>query len=252
MLLPGGLGSLLYKARDSWLRVVARRHELVVPSLIADTGTPALLGGDARPAVAAVLPGTDDRNGPRFLKRLSSSNIPDVDYFTYPDLNLSGGDPNLLSLRSIDVAYGQVQVLFGVSLELRRGETIALLGTNGAGKSTVLRAISGLIAPTNGSISHEGVDISGMAPHMIAAKGIIQVPGGRGVFPSLTVGENLRDRALDAPPRSRVREDQYRRGPRDLPGACPAASTTRRRSSPVVSSRCSRSRWRSSPSRTCS
>ena len=61
------------------------------------------------------------------------------------------------------MAYGQVQVLFGVSLELRRGETIALLGTNGAGKSTVLRAISGLIAPKNGSISHEGVDISGMA-----------------------------------------------------------------------------------------
>ena len=60
---------------------------------------------------------------------------------------MSGGTPNLLSLRSVDVAYGQVQVLFGVNLELREGETIALLGTNGAGKSTVLRAISGLVAP---------------------------------------------------------------------------------------------------------
>ena len=67
MLLPGGLGSLVYKARDSWLRVVARRHELVVPSLIADTGTPALLGGANRPSTAAVAPGADDRNGPRFL-----------------------------------------------------------------------------------------------------------------------------------------------------------------------------------------
>jgi ABC-type branched-subunit amino acid transport system ATPase component/branched-subunit amino acid ABC-type transport system permease component len=192
MVLPGGLGSLLYKARDSWLRNVARRHDLVVPSLIADTEAPALLGGAPRPALASVPEGVDLRGGPKFLKRLPSQDAPDVDYFTYPDLNLSGGDPNLLSIRSIDVAYGQVQVLFRVSLELRRGETIALLGTNGAGKSTVLRAISGLIAPKNGSISHEGVDISGMAPHMIAAKGIIQVPGGRGVFPSLTVGENLR------------------------------------------------------------
>ena len=118
--------------------------------------------------------------------------MPDVDYFTYPDLALSGGKPNLLSLRSVDVSYGQVQVLFGVSLELRRGETIALLGTNGAGKSTVLRAISGLVAPRRGSISHEGTDISGMGPHMIAQKGVIQVPGGRGVFPSLSVAENLK------------------------------------------------------------
>ena len=118
--------------------------------------------------------------------------MPDVDYFSYPDLRLSGGKPNLLSLRSVDVSYGQVQVLFGVSLELRRGETIALLGTNGAGKSTVLRAISGLVAPRRGSISHEGTDISGMGPHHIALKGVIQVPGGRGVFPSLSVAENLK------------------------------------------------------------
>ena len=83
-------------------------------------------------------------------------------------------------------------MLFGVSLELRRGETIALLGTNGAGKSTVLRAISGLVTPTQGSVSHEGVDISGMGPHHIAEKGLIQVPGGKGVFPSLTVAENLK------------------------------------------------------------
>ena len=86
--------------------------------------------------------------------------MPDVDYFSYPDLNLSGAEPNLLSLRSIDVYYGQVQVLFGVSLELRRGETIALLGTNGAGKSTVLRAVSGLLAPRSGSVSHRGASTS--------------------------------------------------------------------------------------------
>ena len=136
--------------------------------------------------------------------------MPDVNYFSYPDLALSGGKPNLLSLRSVDVAYGQVQVLFGVSLELREGETIALLGTNGAGKSTVLRAISGLVGPKQGTISHLGVDISGLAPHLIARKGVIQVPGGKGVFPSLTVAENLRvgvwmhrrDRGSRRPPRT--------------------------------------------------
>jgi ABC-type branched-subunit amino acid transport system ATPase component/ABC-type branched-subunit amino acid transport system permease subunit len=193
-LLPGGLGSVLYRVRDMWLRAVARRRNMVVPSLIADTGDdPELLTGRAKPAVAMAVDGEHEtRHGPKFLKRFPARPMPDVDYFSYPDLRLSGGKPNLLSLRSVDVAYGQVQVLFGVSLELRRGETIALLGTNGAGKSTVLRAISGLVAPKRGSISHEGVDISGMAPHMIALKGVIQVPGGRGVFPSLTVAENLK------------------------------------------------------------
>jgi branched-chain amino acid transport system ATP-binding protein len=66
------------------------------------------------------------------------------------------------------------------------------MGTNGAGKSTVLRAVSGLVDPSSGSVSHEGVDISGLAPHRVAERGIVLVPGGRGVFPSLTVAENLR------------------------------------------------------------
>jgi ABC-type branched-subunit amino acid transport system ATPase component/ABC-type branched-subunit amino acid transport system permease subunit len=192
-LLPGGLGSLLYRVRDHWLRRVAAKHEMVVPSLIADTDAePTLLTGErAAPAVAR---GEVEREfrGPKWMKHLRHRPMPTVDYFSFPDLALSGGRPNLLSLRSVDVAYGQVQVLFGVNLELREGETIALLGTNGAGKSTVLRAISGLVTPNHGTISHNGVDISGMAPHLIARKGVIQVPGGRGVFPSLSVEENLK------------------------------------------------------------
>jgi ABC-type branched-subunit amino acid transport system ATPase component/ABC-type branched-subunit amino acid transport system permease subunit len=193
-LLPGGLGSVLYRLRDAWLRRVAARRHIVVPSLIADSGAdPELLTGE-KPMPAVAVGGGERRpdRGPKWMRRLPHRPVPKVDYFTYPDLALSGGEPNLLSLRSIDVAYGQVQVLFGVSLELREGETIALLGTNGAGKSTVLRAISGLVAPTHGTISHQGIDISGMGPHHIARKGLIQVPGGRGVFPSLTVAENLK------------------------------------------------------------
>jgi ABC-type branched-subunit amino acid transport system ATPase component/ABC-type branched-subunit amino acid transport system permease subunit len=194
MFLPGGLGSVLYRIRDLYLRLVARRRNLVVPSLIADSGDPEVLTGRVRaPVIEADLDGGEvvDR-APKFLKLFPRRPVPNVDYFSYPDLALSGGTPNLLSLRSVDVAYGQVQVLFGVSLELREGETIALLGTNGAGKSTVLRAISGLVAPKRGSISHLGIDISGLAPHRVAERGLIQVPGGRGVFPSLTVGENLK------------------------------------------------------------
>jgi ABC-type branched-subunit amino acid transport system ATPase component/ABC-type branched-subunit amino acid transport system permease subunit len=193
-LLPGGLGSLLYKTRDAYLRSVARRRNMVVPSLIADASDPEVLTGTKRAAVAPLITqdGQVGDRGPKFLKYFAKRPIPDVNYFSYPDLALSGGTPNLLSLRSVDVAYGQVQVLFGVSLELREGETIALLGTNGAGKSTVLRAVSGLVAPKHGTISHLGVDISGLAPHRVAERGLIQVPGGKGVFPSLTVAENLR------------------------------------------------------------
>jgi ABC-type branched-subunit amino acid transport system ATPase component/branched-subunit amino acid ABC-type transport system permease component len=192
-LLPAGLGSLLYRVRDAYLRRVARRRRLVVPSLIADTGTdPELLTGRKTKPAVAMSSDTVPRRGPAFLRLFPRRPPPVVDYFSYPDLALSGGTPNLLSLRAVDVAYGQVQVLFGVNLELREGETIALLGTNGAGKSTVLRAVSGLAAPKHGTISHNGVDISAMAPHLVAARGIIQVPGGRGVFPSLTVAENLK------------------------------------------------------------
>ena len=193
-ILPGGLGSLLYRTRDAYLRSVARRRNMVVPSLIADASDPEVLTGGKREAVAPVIDeeGEVVDRAPKLFKYFAKRPIPNVNYFSYPDLALSGGTPNLLSLRSVDVAYGQVQVLFGVSLELREGETIALLGTNGAGKSTVLRAVSGLVAPKQGSISHLGVDISGLAPHRVAERGLIQVPGGKGVFPSLTVAENLR------------------------------------------------------------
>jgi branched-chain amino acid transport system ATP-binding protein len=106
---------------------------------------------------------------------------------------LSAADaPVALAFRSVDVAYGQVQVLFHTTLEVHRGETIALLGTNGAGKSTMLRTASGLLSPYHGSVSFEGRDITGMPPHKVAALGLLHVPGGRSVFPALTVGDNLR------------------------------------------------------------
>lgn len=97
----------------------------------------------------------------------------------------------LLSCRDIDVAYGSVQVLFGVDLDVREGEILALLGTNGAGKSTLLRAVCGLTPPSRGRVELDGVPITGRDPAEVAELGVGFMPGGRAVFPGLTVRENL-------------------------------------------------------------
>jgi ABC-type branched-subunit amino acid transport system ATPase component/sugar phosphate permease len=102
------------------------------------------------------------------------------------------GESKLLVVRGLDVAYDGTQVLFGVDFEVGEGEIVALLGTNGAGKSTLLRAISGLVEPAAGVVVLDGIDLTGVAPHHVAGMGVAQVPGGKGIFPSLTVAENLR------------------------------------------------------------
>jgi branched-chain amino acid transport system ATP-binding protein len=102
------------------------------------------------------------------------------------------GEVKLLLVRNVDVSYDNVQVLFGVNLEVDEGEIIALLGTNGAGKSTLLKAIAGIVPADGGAIVFDGRDATYTPPYEIAARGITMVPGGQGVFPSLTVAENLR------------------------------------------------------------
>jgi ABC-type branched-subunit amino acid transport system ATPase component/predicted MFS family arabinose efflux permease len=102
------------------------------------------------------------------------------------------GLAKLLLVRNLDVGYDGVQVLFHVDFEIDEGEIVALLGTNGAGKSTLLKTISGLVEATNGAIVFDGRDMTYAPPNEVAARGVIQVPGGNGVFPSLTVAENLR------------------------------------------------------------
>src|SRR6266851_3289891 len=99
--------------------------------------------------------------------------------------------PSLLEVRDIDFSYGPLQVLFGVNLEVARGEILALLGTNGAGKSTLLRVISGLGRVGRGSILLDGDDITHADPSDRVRRGVIQMPGGKAVFPDLTVAENL-------------------------------------------------------------
>jgi len=104
----------------------------------------------------------------------------------------SGEISSLLVCRGLDVHYGTVQVLFDVDFEVRQGEIIALLGTNGAGKSTLLRAISGLTPPTNGFVFIDGQDVSSKAPWDTAAAGVVLMPGGKSVFPLMTVEDNLK------------------------------------------------------------
>ncbi len=101
------------------------------------------------------------------------------------------GQGKLLICRDIDVSYDGVQVLFGVDFDVDDGEIIALLGTNGAGKSTLLRAIGGIHEASSGAVVFNGRDITHMPPHEIAARKVVSMPGGRGVFPDLTVAENL-------------------------------------------------------------
>ena len=98
----------------------------------------------------------------------------------------------LLELDDVDVWYGQIQALRGVSLQLGSGEMVALVGANGAGKTTTLRTISGLLAPRRGSIRFEGREIGGLPAQEVVRRGITHLPEGRELFPTLSVAENLR------------------------------------------------------------
>jgi branched-chain amino acid transport system ATP-binding protein len=97
----------------------------------------------------------------------------------------------MLKVDNINVYYGAIHALKGISIEVNEGEIVTLIGANGAGKSTTLRTISGLLKPKNGDITFEGQSIAGMAAHHIVKKGISQVPEGRRVFAHMSVLENL-------------------------------------------------------------
>jgi branched-chain amino acid transport system ATP-binding protein len=97
----------------------------------------------------------------------------------------------LLAVRDLVVHYGVIRALAGISLEVPEGRIVALIGANGAGKSTTLRAISGLVQPTSGSVELEGKPLAGLPSHALVARGVAQAPEGRGIFLNLTVRENL-------------------------------------------------------------
>ena len=119
----------------------------------------------------------------------------------------------MLKIDNLEVAYGNIKAIKGISLEVNQGEIVTLIGSNGAGKSTTLRAISGILKPRSGSITFKGERIDGVEGHEIVAKGICQSPEGRRIFPRMTVDENLDlgaflrdDKAAIAADRQRVLE----------------------------------------------
>jgi len=97
----------------------------------------------------------------------------------------------MLTVHDIHVAYGQIEALHGIDLDVEKGEIVTLIGANGAGKTTTLRTISGLLKPRSGDVAFNSKRITGVKPHIITAMGISHVPEGRGIFANLTVHDNL-------------------------------------------------------------
>jgi ABC-type branched-subunit amino acid transport system ATPase component/ABC-type branched-subunit amino acid transport system permease subunit len=164
MVVPGGLGQILQMGRDMLLRAVARRRGLDVPTLSRHAAPP--------------LNGSEDGTAP---------------FSVVPSTNVTSSAPApILACANVEASYGRVQILFGINLEIAQGEVVALVGTNGAGKSTLLRAMSGLLDTGLGQITLRGQRIDNANPEGIVRQGMSLMPGGRGVFPGLTVAENLR------------------------------------------------------------
>ena len=121
-------------------------------------------------------------------------------------MNATAAGP-ILELTDVHTYYGSIQALKGISIDVREGEIVTLLGANGAGKSTTLRSINGLNHPRRGRISFQGEDITSTAPHEIVRRGVAQSPEGRKLFPRMTVLENLEMGAFQRSDRGGIKED---------------------------------------------
>jgi ABC-type branched-subunit amino acid transport system ATPase component/ABC-type branched-subunit amino acid transport system permease subunit len=199
LFLPGGLAEGVQSIRDRLLKIVAVRRGILVPSLVADKRVELV---DHAPEETSLLEhalGEESENGhgavaPAFVP---APDTRDEDTAQVPVASTNGGGavagtPVVFSCEQVEVSYGPVQILFGVDLEVHEGEIVALLGTNGAGKSTLLKGASGLVKVGAGSVRLNGASITGEPAESIARLGLSLMPGGRGIFPTLTVDENLR------------------------------------------------------------
>jgi ABC-type branched-subunit amino acid transport system ATPase component/ABC-type branched-subunit amino acid transport system permease subunit len=163
MFFPSGLAGAFEWVRDHGLAVIARRRGLATsvwgdPTVEDTSDAPATTAASATVATPAI----------------------------------TADDDVLLRCQGVNAAYGSLQVLFGIDLTVKRGEMVALLGTNGAGKSSLLKTITGLLPASSGTVHFDGADVTSVATEQIARAGLTMMPGGRGVFPSLTVNDNLR------------------------------------------------------------
>jgi ABC-type branched-subunit amino acid transport system ATPase component/branched-subunit amino acid ABC-type transport system permease component len=160
LLFPGGLGEAIDQLRDAIARPIARRHGI---------------GFEVGAAAGSIG-----------VSPTSAPSVRDTAIAAPADA------PTVLRCQQLTASYGPLQVLFGVDLEVREGEVVALLGTNGAGKSTIFKAVTGLLPPSGGSVQLDGAEVGHRQTDAIARLGLSMMPGGRGVFPTLTVEENLR------------------------------------------------------------
>jgi ABC-type branched-subunit amino acid transport system ATPase component/ABC-type branched-subunit amino acid transport system permease subunit len=169
LVMRGGLAQAFEWVRDQFVKAVARRHGMVDHDTVetveqaVEPGRTAAIHRDAAGAGLMVGSVRRERKG-----------------------------VHLLTCERLEASYGSLQVLFGVDVDVQRNELLALLGTNGAGKSTVLKSIAGLLPPSAGRVVLDGRDITGLPAEEIARLGLSLMPGGKGVFPTLTVDENLR------------------------------------------------------------
>src|SRR4051794_41696414 len=144
-----------------------------------------------------------------------------------------------LQLANVHTFYGNIHALQGISIEVDDGEIVTLIGANGAGKSTTLRTISGLLQPREGDVLLDGERISAMPPHEIVERGVCQVPEGRRIFSRMTVLENLEMGAFSRKDKTNIKSDMDRVF--ELFRACWSGRPRRVARSPAASSRC----WRS-------
>jgi ABC-type branched-subunit amino acid transport system ATPase component/ABC-type branched-subunit amino acid transport system permease subunit len=205
LFLPGGLAAGVQNVRDRLLKLVANRRQILVPSLVADKRVELV---DHAPEETSLLEHALDEQGDGVAAALhdeDTDKVPAVaagaaaaaaGVSASTSTNGSNGlvpdTPVALSCDKLEVSYGPVQILFGVDLQVHEGEIVALLGTNGAGKSTLLKGASGLVKVGGGGVRLGDASIDGQQAESIARKGLSLMPGGRGIFPTLTVDENLR------------------------------------------------------------
>ena len=204
---PGGLSSVAFKARDAMLRRIAVRNRIAAPSLLSDFSSTASglvraqiepfrrrQGGELLVESKYRLRGTGP--GPvagTYLTVVGAPAETSSNGASGPDAGPGGPRPEaLLSCRQMSARYDAVQALFDINIDINAGEIVALIGTNGAGKTTLLRAVAGLHHADKGAVLIDGKDVTRAHPHEIARMGVAMVPGGAGVFPKLSVAENLR------------------------------------------------------------
>jgi branched-chain amino acid transport system ATP-binding protein len=176
------LRALLRRLADIGIAVVLIEHDMSLVMEVSDS----VVVLDAGRRIAAGAP-AEVQNDPAVLKAyLGAGEVPPA-----PRRAPLSAGRELLAARELHAGYDDVEVLRSIDVEVRAGELVAVLGANGAGKTTMMRALSGLLRPRSGAIRLEERDISGMATHRIARAGIVLVPEGRQVFPELSVADNL-------------------------------------------------------------